>query len=97
MPFAAIAKDRFDSLDLPESCRVLWPREHEVAWFANSAGTMLGVILANPKTGYYGYALCDRINGGEFERVGFGADFPSIDLARRDLIANMERHAAAHG
>ena len=63
------------------------------AWFRDDSGAVLGVILFNPESNYWGYVMC-AVVGGEFKRLGLGADFTMLALARKDLAASMERHIA---
>jgi hypothetical protein len=94
VPVSEISQSHFNSLGLPDDCRALWSRLQETSWFTDSTGTVLGVVLFNPETGYWAYVMCGRVDGGDFKRLGIGADFTSIELARRDLAASMERHVA---
>ena len=92
LPVKELTQDQFNSLPLPDSCRSLWSQAQETEWYANSAGTILGVILFNPETNYWGYVMCARTDGGDFRRLGVGSDFTSLVMAQRDLAASMERH-----
>lgn len=96
LPVRELTEDQFNSLALPDSCRALWEHLHEVEWYANSAGTLLGVVLFNPTTNYWGYVMCSKMESGEFQRLGIGADFTALEMARRDLAANMDRHVTRH-
>jgi hypothetical protein len=90
----AISQQEFDDLGLPDSCRSLWNKMYESGWYRDDAGAALGVILFNPETGYWGYVMCARVDGGDFKRLGVGADFTSLAMAQRDLKTNMERQLA---
>jgi hypothetical protein len=94
LPVSPITQAQFDSLDLPETCRALWSRAQETEWYADLTGSVLGVVLFSAETGYWGYVMCARTDGGEFKRLGVGSDFTSIAMARNDLTASMERHVA---
>lgn len=95
MPVSQISQEHFDSLDLPESCRGLWSRTQETEWYADVTGTVLGVVLFNEITSYWGYVMCARRADGEWKRLGIGSDFTSLVRARNDLIASIERHLSA--
>jgi len=93
LPVRELTRDQFDALNLHDSCRALWNKSQEVEWYANAAGTMLGVVLFNAEIDYWGYVMCAQNGDGEFQRLGVGSDFTSLVMARRDLAASMERHA----
>jgi hypothetical protein len=92
LPISQITQADFDSLELPEECRALWARIQEVEWYVDSSRAVLGVVLFNSANGYWAYMMCARVDDGEFKRLGLGADFTSIEMARKDLIESMERH-----
>jgi len=64
----------------------------ESQWFTDSTGTILGVILFNPDTKYWGYVMYARGDDSNFKRLGVGADLTSLQMAVRDLTASMDRH-----
>ena len=94
MPISEISRQQFERLELPDACRALWERTDEVNWFADEGERILGVILFNGASEYWGYVMCARVDGS-FKRLAVGSDFPRFELAKRDLLASMERHLAA--
>jgi hypothetical protein len=86
-----IPKSAFEQLSHVAECRVLWLKEHERAWFADTMGRVIGVLLEAPRSGCWSYSVCLRGEDGQYVRVAFAADIPSADLARLDLIATMRK------
>jgi hypothetical protein len=94
LAISEITQAQFEGLGLPESCRALWSQAHECNWFADDSGAVVGVLLFNTETDYWGYVMCARV-AGDFKRFGVGSDFTRFEMARRDLLASMERHIEA--
>jgi hypothetical protein len=92
LPVRELTQVQFNRLKLHDSCRALWAESQEVEWYANSGATLLGVILFNAETDYWGYVMCARDDDGQFQRLGVGSDFTSLVMARKDLAASIERH-----
>jgi hypothetical protein len=91
-PVSEITKEKFDSLNLPDKCRALWSPSLESNWFSDDSGAVLGVIHYSPATKFWGYVMYVRVARDVFKPLGMGSDLTRFDVARRDLVASMERH-----
>jgi hypothetical protein len=70
------------------TCRDHWNGKRELAWFAATAGVVVGVLHQDPTTGVWGYAICQKNDGG-FDCVKTVTDIDKADTARLLLVANM--------
>jgi hypothetical protein len=91
VPVSEITQGQFAALTAGDHCRQLWPAEQEREWFASSDGKLIGVLLEKPADGSWGYSICRLADNGQYHRIALGADIPTADLARNDLVANMRR------
>jgi hypothetical protein len=90
-----ISRDQFGALKVVNHCRAHWPEKQERAWFIDTSQKLVGCLLYNAETGYWGYSICCYREDGEFHRIAVGSDFLGADRARLDLVANMRRMAPA--
>lgn len=95
MSIQEVSREKFDALKLYDHCRAHWPEEHERAWFVDISEQLVGVILQDMATGYWGYSLCRYRDDGQFHRIGVGADLTNAHMARLQLLATMQREFAA--
>ena len=93
MAIVEITQSAFALYKNIEPCRSLWPKEHERAWFSDTAGRVVGVLIADPETGLWAYNICQLGTDRQYKRVAHAADFTVADMARLDLVAQMREMA----
>jgi hypothetical protein len=89
MDVVELSKSEFDKLAMEPSG--MWLRKNEWAWLANKSGRRAGVVVLDPRTGRWGYNVCERGDDEKFRRVTFADDVSDCLSAKRKLVAAMQR------
>lgn len=95
MDVSAISCEQFNAVGLSSDFRSTWRQEHETEWYAHGAGNIVGVIVLNPLSLRWSYAICTRQPGGEFSRAAAGPECRILNQARQQLLAEMVQLAQA--
>ncbi len=82
----------FTELTVGERCQSTWPRECERAWFTDAANHVIGVLLFDPLSKLWGYALCIQSDDGDYRPAGQAADLTRPGVARHELVQAIQRH-----
>ena len=82
--------DKFSPLRAPAAALIL----DEVEWFADEAGIVLGLIARDQADHDYFVGVLGRDEGGNFRAIDVNSGIVTLDEARSELIAKMERALA---
>lgn len=95
MAISSITREQFEALALPEERRSMWREEHETQWFVDDAQTVAGVLMMDPLSLRWAYAVCRRMPGQDFSLAEMGKESRLPMQAKQELLAAMARLAEA--
>ena len=82
--------DTFKPLRAPAAALIL----DEMDWFADDAGVVLGFIARDQADHNYFVGVLGRDEGGTFRAIDVNSGIVTLDEARSELIAKMEKALA---
>jgi hypothetical protein len=89
-PVSRIEFDEYDPARLPESEEIF----EETEWFADDGGTVIGLIALDKVDKDWFIGVLGRDERGTFRAIDVESSIESIDAARLQLIAMMEKLVA---